>query len=97
MRSQPRAARSIIVARNPAAVTVASLVNMLTTAGVSARSAPATSSGCGRGGSRRSRVRTKVSQAATTKSALSHSQPAVNAGAMMPTTPNVMGVIMASR
>jgi hypothetical protein len=97
MRSQPRAPRSIIVARNPAAVTVASLANMLTTAGVSERSAPATSSGSGRGGRSRSRVRTKVSQPAATKSAASYSQPAVNAGAMMPTTPNVMGVIMASR
>ena len=39
-RSQPRAARSITVARKPDAVNVASLVSMLTTAGDSLRSSP---------------------------------------------------------
>ena len=81
-----------MVALNPAAVTWASFVRRLTTAGVSARNAPALSSACGRGGSRRSLVRSKTSQALAVNSAPSQSHPTVNEGANnpVPTTASVM-------
>ena len=87
------------MARNAAAVTVASFASMLTTAGASSRSRSTVAAGAGRGGATRRRCQAKVTYPPIVHIAPSSSQTMGNAGARAssPTisTP-VIGVIVAS-
>ena len=99
IRSHPRAARSMIVALSPAAVSVASFVSMLTTAGVSERNRSTSSAGAGRGGATRCSLHRNTRKPLTTHSAVSSSHTRSNAGARTSKGHHRLGhgIIVASR